>query len=81
MSTHLFKFWAMNMATKQATQFLGQGETLDEAWKDAIKNLNAPFRPKQDGRVHPPIPLTVTLQDGSKITRSLQEFERDETKP
>lgn len=81
MSAHLFKFCAMNMTTKQATQFIGQGETLETAFKDAVKNLNAPYRPKQDAKEHPPIPLTVTLQDGSKITRSLQDWESDETKP
>lgn len=80
MSARLFKFYVQNSFTKQGTQFLGQGETLDEAWKDAQKNLNAPFRPK-GGVSSNAIPLTVTLPDGSKVTRTLQDFERDETKP
>jgi hypothetical protein len=77
MSLKMFEFTVLNTRTKEATTFLGQGESMGDAWKDGYANLSAPFRFRQDNQPHPPIPLTVTLPDGKRVERELKAFEGD----
>lgn len=77
MSLKHWHFTVQNTRTKEAVEFLGQGESMGDAWKDGYGNLSAPFRHKQDGKAHPPIRLAVTLPDGTHVNRELKPFEGD----
>lgn len=77
MSLKMFEFTVRNGRTKETTSFLGQGETMAQAWVDGIKNVGEPFRHKQDNRPHPPLRMAVTLVDGRTVNRTQKLFESD----
>jgi hypothetical protein len=77
MSLKMFEFTVLNTRTKERTCFLGQGENMGDAWKDGYANIGAPFRHKQDNKPHPPIPLGVVLEDGTRVNRHQKDFEGD----
>lgn len=77
MSLKFFQFTVVNTRTKESAHFLGQGETMAQAWKDAVDNVAAPFRHKQDSRPHPPLRMTVTLPTGQSVNRTQKLFESD----
>lgn len=72
----MFHFTVENTRSKQEFAFLGQGTSVEEAFKDGIANCAAPFRPKQDGR--PPILLNICVHnpDGTNSMIPLKDFER-----
>lgn len=82
MSEKMFSFMVRNTRTLEETRFDGQGETMDQAWKDSQKILSAPFRPK-DGKGAIPIPLSVykldplTYRAQCIVERTVKEFEGD----
>lgn len=75
MSQHLFRFTVEAMSTKETTQFIGQGKTIEEALKDGKTNCQSSFRPKTDGRYNPEFGFMVTLPDGRTVRRTVPEFE------
>lgn len=77
MPEKMFKFTVTNERTHETTSFLGQGTNLLDALKDGMKNVDAPFQPKNDGR--PRVVHGLAVQTGSGIVkRTLVEFESDE---
>jgi hypothetical protein len=77
MSLKMFEFWVKNPVTGEWIHFLGQGERLLAAAKDGIENLEAPFRPKQNGRPQALTSCAVKLRDGRIVGRLLKAFESD----
>jgi hypothetical protein len=78
----MFEFTVTNTRTKESAAFLGQGLTMDEAWKDGVKILNDTFRANSNGQKTSgkgqPNTLGVQLPDGRRVTRELRDFEGDE---
>lgn len=83
MSLKMFMFTVTNTRTKESADFLGQGETMEEAWKDGLKILNDTYRANSNGQTTTgkgqPNTMGVQLPDGRRVTRRLKEFEGDET--
>lgn len=77
----MFHFSIRREATKETLEILGQGETVEAAFKDAMKLLGETFRPKNDGRQRPPTSGAVVLPDGARVSKTLKEFEAPVTKP
>lgn len=77
MGLKFFEFRVTNKKTGESTGFLGQGETMQEAWSDGTSNVTAIFRPKQDGKARRTHGLAVTTSAGSVVIKTLQEFEGD----
>ena len=79
MSLKMFRFSAENMTTGESADFIGSGETLDDAWKDAVEVLNDTFRPNSNGQTTTgkgqPNTMGVRLPDGRRVTRLLRDFE------
>lgn len=75
--TKLFHFTVRNDRTGESIEFKGQGESLDEAFKDGYKLMGETFRPKNDGQKRDPIDCNVTAKDGRKVLRKLREWESD----
>jgi len=79
MSEIQFRFTAENMTTGEKADYIGQGESLEEASKDGLKNLAGTFRPNSNGRVSTghgqPNTMGVTLPGGRIVFRTLREFE------
>lgn len=82
MSLKMFEFTAVNTRTKESAAFLGQGETMDEAWKDAVKNLHDKFRANSNGQTTTgkgqPNTMGVLLPNGARVSRTIKEFESDQ---
>lgn len=82
MSLKMFEFTVTNTRTKESAAFLGQGLTMEEAWKDGAKILNETFRANSNGQTTngkgQPNTLGVQLPDGRRVTRLLRDFEGDE---
>ena len=76
MSLALFRFKVDNLSTKETTEFLGQGDTLEEAFKDGVKNCRTQFRGKNDGKARDELGMMVQTAQGVKH-RPLPEFESD----
>lgn len=76
MSVKLFGFCISNQVTKETTTFLGQGETIKEAFEDGIKTVQTTFRPKNDGKSRAEHGLMVQAQ-GGPVKRTFAEFESD----
>ena len=75
MSLALFRFDVENLSSRERTSFIGQGDTLQEDFAEGLKNVNEPFRPKQDGKFRPPTGLAVRTAAGQVVTRQVKEFE------
>lgn len=73
MSLKLFKFTVENTRTAETTNFLGQGHTVEEAFKDGIKNCRTQFRGKNDGKARDELGMMVQTAQGVKH-RPLPEF-------
>jgi len=71
----MFRIVVTNLTTKESATFLGQGTTIEDAFKDGYKNTKEPYRHRQDGRPHPPLPLSVTTATGESVSRELKHFE------
>lgn len=72
----MFAFMVRAEKTGETCGFLGQGTTIEEAWKDGCACINAPFRPSSSGgRPNKPLDLSVTLKDGTKVNRPKEAFE------
>ena len=57
------------------TEFLGQGDSIESAFKDGVANAKSLFRPKNDGRT--PIVQNVGVHSGDKVTlMPLKDFEK-----
>lgn len=74
----MFEFSVKNTRTGESTAFLGQGTTVEAAFKDGAGNVIASFRPSSDGKKRPAHGLAVTCKDGVIRSRTLGEFEGDE---
>jgi hypothetical protein len=72
---HMFRIQVTNMTTEETATFLGQGTTMEEAFKDGYKNVKESYRHRQDGRPHPPLPLTVHTADGAYAPKDVKHFE------
>ncbi len=76
MSLKAFRFEVENVRSGEKTAFIGDGETVESAFKDGIKNVTATFRPSSSGggrnREHG---LGVKAKDGTTVLRTLAEFE------
>jgi hypothetical protein len=74
MSLKLFNFVVHNTLTKEKAAFTGQGESMAEAWRDAVKNID-----ETESR------LNVFLPTKRNVCRTVAEFEGDvpfgESKP
>ncbi len=77
MSLKQFRFTIENTKTRETARFLGQGETVEEAWKDGFKNIQDPFRPSSSGAKRPEHGCAVTLPSGAIVSRTLKEFQGD----
>lgn len=77
MSQKNFRFSIENMATRETTAFIGQGETIADAVKDGLKNVTDSFRPKNDGKSRPENGLAVTLKNGRMVNRTLVQFQSE----
>ena len=78
MSLKLFKFSVENTVTGESCAFLGQGETVADAFKEGSANTSALFRPSTSGAKRPEHGVAVTTKDGRKVSRTLKEFESDQ---
>lgn len=78
MGLKMFKFRIQNTATGEIAAFMGQGENVQDAWKDGTSNVGATFRPKGDGKARASHGVAVTLKDGRIVTRQMKNFEGDE---
>lgn len=76
MSLKHFEFTIRNTRTNETCEFIGQGETIEEAFKDGAKNVIATFRPR-DGAKRDEHGISVTLRDGRKTNCTLKVFESD----
>ncbi len=72
-----FTFTIENRTTKETACFAGQGTSIEEAWKDGIKNAGESFRPSSSGAKRPTNTIAVTLHGGRHVVRTLTEFESD----
>ena len=77
MSLKLFRFIVENTRTQETARFLGQGENIQDAFKDGTKNCGDAFRPSSSGAKRPENGVAVTLPDGRTVSRRLSEFEGD----
>lgn len=77
MSLKLFCFIVENTRTKETARFLGQGDNIQDAFKDGTKNCGDAFRPSSSGAKRPENGIAVTLPDGRAVSRRLSEFEGD----
>ncbi len=75
----LFRFRFKNGRTGERSSFIGQGETLAEAWGDAVKGTRETFRPKNDGKQRASNGVCVQLPSGRVVSRSIEAFEGNET--
>lgn len=73
----LYHFTIRNDRTQETITFYGQGERLDEAFKEGVKNCGDTFRPKNDGKARQPNSCAVTLRGGRRVTRTFSEWESD----
>ena len=71
MSLKLFDFRVTNMRTKESTGFLGQGKSVDEAFKDGVANARSSHPKYGDTGVK------VTTKSGRIVSRPLRDFEGD----
>lgn len=71
----MFRFTVENIGQKGEAIFLGQGDNMEEAIKDARKGALGTFRPKNDGQPRPSIGVMVRYKDGTVAKKSLAEFE------
>jgi hypothetical protein len=69
-----FTFFVMNDDTREIATFIGQGSTMDEAWRDAMKLINEKFRPDSNGGGDVQ-KLCVHTQSGQVVHRFREEFE------
>lgn len=77
MSLKLFEFTVKNTRTKETACFLGQGESIEQAFKEGTKNAGENFRPSTSGAKRPTNTIAVTLPDGRHVCRTLTDFEGD----
>lgn len=77
MNPRLYHFTIRNERTGESISFLGQGDKLDDAFKDGVKNCGDTFRPKNDGRQRPPNSCAVTLKNGQRVSRTFSEWDSD----
>jgi hypothetical protein len=77
MSLKMWRFKVENMRTGETCGFLGQGETMDAAWKEGLKNCTDAFRPSTSGAKRPEHGIGVTTKDGRDVSRTVKEFESD----
>lgn len=83
----LFHIRFVNTRTGEAAGFIGQGESVAEAFSDGVKGTADTFRPKNDGKARPQFGLWVqqpprigdTEAVCSTVSRSIASFESDET--
>lgn len=83
----LFSFDMFNGRTREHAAFIGQGETMAEAFAEAVKGTRDSFRPKNDGKLRPAVGVLVrcpplpgdTYAVCSTVSRSVESFEGDET--
>lgn len=78
MSLKMFKFSVENTRTGESTAFLGQGDSVEVAFKDGVKNVVDPFRPSSSGARRPEHSLAVTTKSGAIVKRTLAEFQSDQ---
>lgn len=76
MSEKLFKFTVENTKTREKTHFIGQGETIEAALKEGIKNTKDRFRPR-DGDGKDAMGIRVELPNGRFVGRSVEDFQGD----
>ncbi len=82
----MWRFRFENGRTQEFAAFIGQGETVIEAWADGLKGTRDTFRPKQDGRSRESNGLAVLLPPrtgddqaiGRHVARSIESFQGDE---
>lgn len=76
-----FTFFVLNEATKEIATLIGQGTTLEEAWKDGIGIATSAWRPNSNGQTNDYsnkiLSLNVRLPDGRIVSRPKAEFESD----
>lgn len=67
----------MNGTPREVASFIGQGEGLDDAWKDAYTGITGKFRPDSSGG-GTVLPLNVRLPTGENVSRMREDFEGDD---
>lgn len=75
-----FTFFVLNGCTKEIATFIGQGEDLESAWKDAIVTITGKFRPDSSGGGEV-LPLNIKLPNGENVSRMKADFEGDDPYP
>lgn len=73
----MFSFRVTNMRTKESATFLGQGEKMEEAFKDGLKNAADTFRASSSGKIRPENCLACHTPDGRVVQRMVRDFESD----
>lgn len=71
----LFHFAVRNDSSQESLQFKGQGERMEEAFKDGLKLMGETFRPKNDGKQRPSLKCNVTTAAGQIVLKTFAEWE------
>lgn len=80
-----FTFFVRNDTTREIATFIGQGTTIEDAFKDAAAAITTPWRPSSNGAkneyTHVVQPLNVRLPSGHIVGRLKAEFEGETKAP
>lgn len=87
-SLKFFHFTIENGLTKESCRFTGQGKSIEDAWKNGIACITAPFRPSfSGGKANVPLRLAVNspaitdpdnaLMVNRYVNRTKEAFEGD----
>jgi hypothetical protein len=77
MSLKFFEFTILNQRTGQTCAFIGQGEGIEDAFKDGKKNSADAYRANSSGKETHEHGCRVTLKDGRVGVGKLKDFESD----
>ena len=71
-----FTFFVLNGTTHEIATFIGQGTTIDSAFKDGHAGIIGKFQADSSGG-GTVLPLNVRLPDGRNVSRMQKDFEGD----
>ncbi len=82
MKPEMFKFTAERCSNGDHFTFLGQGNSVKEAFADGIKNVDETYRPSSDGKKRPRHGIAVTRwmgqsEEGLVVNMTLAQFEAE----
>jgi hypothetical protein len=76
MSEKMFRFTVQNLRTKERASFIGQGETMEAALKDGVKNATSTRNAGKAGSTE--MMIACKNVEGAIANRRVSDFESDE---